>query len=964
MSITEIKQAIGGWELRLRDTTPREVLDRLTFYGHIAVLPGTIDPVEYGDNLLTSARYVGVYRGRNAQDNLTLKGSGMAFWLGDEDEKGDVFETAVTLTASTFAGAVAALLPPGGSVVAGTLHAVPGTYTGRHQWESSRKAITYVSEVFDSEWRINGDATLDAGTVAQLYVTNPVALLTSKDPGTDLFHTSLPGQMAMGTDIEDLTTRVVLLAEGDGENIATGTADALPTAYKDIHGNPLKVTRLVSESGTSSENADLRATLQLNRFINARKAVSLSTSAYDVKGTFRVGDYLHVYDPADGFYDPSNEIPWNGGRINPMALRCVEMSWPVPPGWTVAFRDVDGDWIDLSPYYIPETGDTTIVVGELPRGMASVGGESIGIRPNLPGAVVGDASIPDAPVFGIFDTGNYQATDSDWTKAAIRVTWTEPLNTDLSTITDGDHYEIRYRHNMFLGYQVRWGEIEVYRWGQIGTSRWGAPVSGPIDPAGEWHILYVPWGQTQMMVYELTPAVEYEFQIRAVDTAGHIGPYSTSVFSIPSGDIFPPSQPAVPVVAASTIALQISHSLGKSSGGTFNLEADLHHLDVHVGLTAGFVPAAANKVGSLLANAGMMQAGIAVIGTFQISDTTEVWVKVVAVDKQGNTSPPSVGVQQTAELIDDAYISNLSVTKVTAGTIMAAWILAGSIKTATTGARMEMDALGLRAYNSLGVNTVDIQSDGDATITGTFKTQVDGAGVTIVPGGQPKVRLKPSILDTHEAHFFSDYYEGGSTISAELSMRQEIAPGLFDIDGGKLMVSEYVTVVSHQPMVGEETYLGLNWPFTDRATLKARTATIIADAGATDMYLALGTTNADYAELRGRVALIKGTPTVGEEQYMGLGFPFAGKIAFQGKWASSFPGNAGAVHAAFYGLGAGFGGLIVSYGTTMLGTISPLYSIAGGSNFYSWLDSVSATGYQITYTGAQAHNFNTWVVRT
>ena len=820
MSVTEIKQAIGEWSLRLREDTPQQVRDALTFYGHIAILPGEVPVVQYGDALLASARYVGVLRGYDAADGRTLKGSGMAFWLGDEDDKGDVFETAVTLSSATFANSVRALLPPGGAITEGTLYSVAGTYNGKHQWETPRKAITYVTDTFGAEWRVNNTGTLDAGTVSQLYVTTPKAILMRKGFGADLSRRALPGRMAMGVDVEDTTTRVVLLAEGEGTNISTGTADAPATPYKDIHGNPIKATRLVSESGTETANAAARAQLMLNRFVNARRAVDLSTSEYDVKGSFVVGDYLDVYDPENGFYDANREVYWNGERLNPMALRCVEMSWPIPEGWTVGFRDINGTWIDLTPYYVPEGGDTTIVVGELSRGLASVGGEAVGVRPNLPDGALppADSTIPAAPAFDKFSAGSYQGTEGEWTKAAIYVSWFQPLNTDGSVITDGGHYEIRYRVNTWIGYRVKWGALNQagYKWGELLGNKWGAPITDPVQASQEWNTVFVGWGQTQTLIQELSPGIEYEFQIRAVDAANppHYGPWSASTFVIATGDIFAPDVPAAPVVASSRIAIQVMHLLGKASGGTFNLQPDITHMEVHVGGSDSFFPDEGTLVGKMPANSAMLQANIPAIQTFQIEQTDNIWVKVVAVDRAGNRSGPSAGVQASVELIDDAHISDLTVSKVTAGTIMANWLLSASIRTAETGARVEMSNAGIQAYKADGTKTVDIKSsDGSVSVTGQLQTTDEGNGITVIPGSAPRIKITPNSAYTNHTEILG--YDAGS-LGTVAEMRV-VRSSDRQVDGGKILLSELLAVYGFQPEASSprERYTAINYPWGD-----------------------------------------------------------------------------------------------------------------------------------------------------
>lgn len=1127
MSVTEIKQAVGGWELRLREDTPQQVLNALTFYGHIAILPGELPVAQYGDALLASARYVGVYRGRDAQNEFTLKGSGMAFWLGDEDEKGDVLETPVVLTAATFANSIRALLPPGGAITEGTLYSVPGTLSQTFQWQTPRKAITYVADTFGAEFRVNYLGTLDAGLVSQLYVTTPKAILMRRSVGVDLSRRALPGRMAMGVDVEDTTTRVVLLAEGEGNNIATGDADAPPTPYRDIHGNPLKVTRLVSESGTEADNAAARAQLQLNRFLNPRRSVSLSSNEYDVKGTFVVGDYIDVYDPENGFYDAAREVAWQADRINPMALRCVEMSWPIPPGWTVAFRDIDGNWIDLSRYYVGESGDTTIVVGELSRGLASVGGEPLGVRPNLPESAspASDITIPAAPAFTGFSSGAYESDDR--TLAAIMAEWAQPLNTDASTIIDGAFYQLRYRPNAIIGtkvpwdllaggystdldfaftpssgvswpggWSIRWGDpanfssgagianvhhtptnwlvsqtygvayqdaeivanfritdtpvgasfvhgisfrrdsttgtgyhlsvepnvggtvttklrghngtslfemsekiipgmvhdptrdywmrvnfnggeiswkiwqgeesdqperdtssyyhsspytggttsrpgiwgylvggntnplpvtistttfkvrrltsdnvANAYSWDDLGS--WDAVTSEPVSVTPNWSVATAGWDQTAYTLTELSPGVTYEFQIRAVDSASppHFSAWSASSFVSTTGDVIAPSTPAAPEVASSMIAVQLVHRLGKASGGAFNLEQDIAKLEVHASSGPNFNPEDATKVGDLLANGAMVRAGIPAVGTFKVDQPGEVWIRVVSVDRTGNRSSPSEAVQSTVTLIDDAHISDLTVSKVTAGTITAEWLMAGAIRTAQTGARVEMTSAGLNAYNPAGTKTVEIKSsDGSATFTGKLQTMVDGSGVSFENfGGNVfgfwSINDGSGVPLSHRVKQLA-WDQGGTFGQTFLESIIRTSDGAQD--GGKLMLTEFATILSHQPDVGNETYLSLG------------------------------------------------------------GFPGGGigRIYMRGKFERAWVQDSnGAIYTTQQQTLAGFSGQVHAYGYTMPDFMCPTIMMTGtiGEDFLITI--VSATGFTFSWSGTATHRVFVWCPR-
>jgi hypothetical protein len=955
VSVTEIKQALGGWEVRLRPNTPKEILDALSFYGHVAVVPGQLDPKQYGDNLLTQARYVGVYRGKDSQDTFTLKGSGMAFWLGDEDDKGDVFETAVTLTGVTFAAAVAALLPAGGAITAGTINTIAGTYTGKHQWETPRKAITYVTDTFGGEWRVNGNGTLDAGTVAQLYNVTPSALLTPRGKGADLLRKALEGKLAMGVDVEDVTTRVVLLAEGAGDSIATGDADAPATPFKDIHGNAMRATRIVSESGTESSNATVRAQLQLNRFVNPRRSVQLSSSSYDIKGTFKVGDYLEVYDPENGFYDILREIYWEGDRINPMALRCVEMSWPIEAGWTVAFRDINGVWIDLSRYYVPESGETTIVVGELARGLSSVGGEPVGVRPNLPEAGA-DFTVPAAPAWGTFSGGAYQPEDGQWTKAAILAVWTQPLNGDASTITDGDHYELRYRVNAFIGYGVRWGQLTGYRWGALSTNRWGAPITDPID-AGEWHVIFIPWGQTQFQIQELTPGVEYEFQIRAVDAANppHQGPWSVSKFYVATGDLFAPAQPAAPSVAASRIAVQVTHTLGKASGGTYNLDPDLAYLEVHISDVTGFLADASTLKGRLSANNSNLIGNIPAVGTYQVESTTAVYVRVVAVDRSGNKSDASNEATVTALLIDNAHISDLTVSKVSAGTITATWLLAGAIKTAESGARVEIDNSGIRSYKTDGTQTLDVNSaTGFVDIIGRFTAETAvGSIIKIDPvagGDDPFIYLKASNATNNRGHVAQ--FASGAVDVTEISSKDL---GTDNVDGGRLWLTKTSANLSVAPE-GVATITGIDLA-TDIDIRALGQVQLRSDNGAGSAFAKVLAFNSG--------TVISHTPNGGVETFVGVGYPSTDRFAGRGKMSNGFSNSDSMFYSTGIVIGAGFGSIVVTYGPTMTSAIFPMYSLSGATpNFNHCVTNSTLTQMAVSWSGTDAHNMWIWVVRS
>ncbi|MFE7237179.1 hypothetical protein [Streptomyces sp. NPDC057580] len=739
MAVTEILEALGSFEVRLSPDTPREALDAVAYFGHIAIVPGRVNPAAVGDGLLTAARYVGVVRGRRVDDDRRTKrvedatritGVSMAFWLGDEDDKGDVYETAVTINGATFANSVRALLPASGAITEGTLYPVTGTYSGRHQYETPRKAITYVCDTMSTTavpvgWRVNGNGTLDAGPETSLFVTTPKCVIVKAGAGEDMALRALPGTTGVTRDMEDYSTRVVLLAEGEGESIATGTANLpAPTPFKDIHGNALKLTRLVSESDTTIPNADTRAAVALAQYTSTRDAIELSTSDYDIQGSFNVGDYVWVYDPDQGLVDTANEVTFRGQRINPIRLRIAETQWPVTAGSTVAYRAADGTWYDLTDYTEFESPtDVRVTVGEFGRALTSAGTQPIGSRPSQ------DTSVPGAPAFVQPFAGSAYLDGRGFTRARVIVSWNAPTNVDGSTILDGDHFEIRYAVDTDMIYPATWSQIGQVRWMDLQT--WAQPFAAPT---GQWQIAYAPWGTGTMQLQDLSPGIGYDVQIRAVDKSGNTGAWSGTTTFVTTVDNIPPSVPAAPTVAGSRIALQVTHQLGKASGGTYNLESDLHHLEIHVSYEPNFTPSTDTLVGKASATAGMIQAQIPVVTTVQVDETSARYVRVVAVDMTGNKSGPSDAATATALLIDDAHISDLSVSKVTAGTINADWVVGARIKTADTGARVELNSAGLQAYSAGGAQTVNIDSaTGNVTILGQIVSGTSGRRLEINP---------------------------------------------------------------------------------------------------------------------------------------------------------------------------------------------------------------------------------------
>lgn len=714
MAVQQVLRKCGQWSVTLRPEAPTGVVGALEPFGHVVIVPGMLNPAERATELLAAARYVGVLRDIQASSGtVTLSGLGLESWLGDDDGQGPCLEhPAGSVTGVSFADAIRAVLPTSGAIIEGTLYpGVPGTYTGNHAYQTARTAVDYICDTMSAEWRVTSTGRLDAGPASALFNLSPTCVIVRNDPGRDVALKAIPGGVDSTRSVKGYTTRVVLVAAA----LAGGTADAATVPFKDLHGNPVRIVRVIDEQDdTLIANAATRAQAALAATNVISTTTRLSADDFDVAGDFQPGDAVWVYDPAAGVFDDTNEVQFRGQAIYPVAVRVMSVTWPVQEGYTVAYRTGNGEWVDLTPWvqWEPSTGGAVEVSDRLMSPLTSRFG-SIGTQVAGGGGGAGDTAVPGVPVLGAFTTTSYQPDDG-LSRAAVKLTWTQPTNTDGSTIVDGDRYEIRYR------------------------------PSGTAD----WQITAVPFDHLSATVTNLPPSTGFDWQIRAVDyaTPTNYGAWSSTTAYTTADDVTAPPTPAPASVAASLIAVQVTHQLGLAAGGTFNLPLDMDHLEVHMGATAGFTPDASSLAGKLQATGAMVSGGVAAVGTFPTSSTAAVFVKVVAVDKTGNRSTASSAASATATLIDNAHITDLTVSKITAGTLSVAVTLSGSIKTGTSGARTEMDINGIRLYNSAGVNTFDANtSTGNVALTGTLTTATSGNRIEVTStGGVGTMYFRPA----------------------------------------------------------------------------------------------------------------------------------------------------------------------------------------------------------------------------
>lgn len=754
MAVTETLRALGSWGLTFTDKMPDNVWKKIDYFGHIAIVPGR-RPGPLDDSLLRTARYVGPVTkiSDSSSERRTVSGAGMALWLGDAEGKGDIFTTAITVDGD-FDDVIRDLLPPSGAITEGTLFTTGETFgPSTFQFQNSRELIDYVCQTLgDHAWRVNGDGTLDAGLESDLFVVSPKCIVARKNFAKtvagfdDMFLRGLSGTAETERDVADYTNHVILLAQGINGQFVSAEEELTPgeIPFVDMHGNKVRRSRIIQESETDATNAPARALLQLNRFKGTRDALTLSTSDYDIKGKAQVGDYLWVYDPSMDLVDVNNEVPFRGQRINPFKLRLTETTWPVTSRMSVLYRAGDGEWLDLSKHFVAETGDSTLVVGGYNRSLTD---SSSGVFPIVQDPD-SDTTVPDITVWDLpWTQSQYQSPITGETKSEVELKWLKPDNTDTSTFTDAAYYDIRYRQSTTPLTVFTLDELDALTSDISDLNTVESPIILGVDQ--QWQYAVAPAEVLKFRLQELTPGMTYEAQIRAVDTARppHLGDWSTLEQWQASRDLLPPATPAAPVVAANPMAVQIIHQLGRSDGGTFNLDRDLAHLEVHAGTEPLFNVDEDSVIGKMPADWGMILGQVPVVASFQITQLTAMYFKVVAVDVSGNKSLPSAAVVATAELITDQYISGLTASKITAGTITSQVLISGRISTAPFGTspRVEMTGAGLLGRTPSGVNALvwdsttgclHVNGRGGIEIFDGALTVKNGAGNVIVEVGE------------------------------------------------------------------------------------------------------------------------------------------------------------------------------------------------------------------------------------
>ena len=670
MSVTEKLNGQGQFSVTLKEEAPESLVRLVGFAGHLVVTTERMEVTALSDaDFRDQARYMGVvvYKPMN-QNGLSIKGKGLVWWLGDGANRGKVFRGGTTLDFVNkgfddgWTDILAALTP----ITKGSIESTGGTYTHKFDLVTQRQAADRFADAFGAEYRINRDFTLDSGASGFLYNATPTAVIARRFSGDDPETDGLVATQIESTeDIESFVTTAILAAEGTGDSLQTSEQSLGDKLFKDPQGNDIDRSQVFNQPDTTTGDASDRAQLLLDQFGVVQKTVKLNLEDFHVKGEFEVGDLIYVWDPKTSLFDNTKELAFRGQVLNPIAIRVVGMSWPVIRGMGVYYRDEDGVYTDLTDYVAWQAGAVTIEVGASSRNLVEGNSEALDARITIdPDG--GDLLTPSQPTHKSTPWSTFQDVNSQGIATSrVVVEWNTPTNTDSSVVTDGLGFNIRYRKQ---------GETE-------------------------YSTQFAAWGLEASVVDGLTPGVVYELNVEAGDVNGNYSGYGAVSDEVVTAatDGAAPSQPSAPTVAGNVLNIQITHDLQRQAGG--DLESDMDHLKVYADTSSGFTPSASNLLGEIPLTQSHISVGVVVIATFRMESTTERFVVVTAVDRDGNESVKSNESTVTALLIANQHVTNLNVDKLVGGTISTTEITiastltmgtGGVIRTATSGNRIEI----------------------------------------------------------------------------------------------------------------------------------------------------------------------------------------------------------------------------------------------------------------------------------
>ena len=292
------------------------------------------------------------------------------------------------------------------------------------------------------------------------------------------------------------------------------------------------------------------------------------------------------------------------------------------------------------------------------------------------GATTGGPNTPSTPawVFGQWSTGIELLAQTN--NAYVIVKWT-PSPTNENVV----RYEIRYSNNA------------------DGNYFFASVVGGVLDGGGR--------GFTK--IAGLAPGTSYTFELRAINNLGIPSAWNSTQAQVTLADLGAPATPTG-LVAATT-------PRGAIVTWDPNSEADMQGYGVQVSIGGG---AYVDVAGGASASAIVFSTIMTYVAPAGTPAGTSLQFQVQAIDWSGNVSAfctPSTSIATDAitnvDILAEAVTADkMAANSVTAQKLEAILLLISMIKIGSGTQHIELDSAGLRAYDSTGVQIINIPDDG------------------------------------------------------------------------------------------------------------------------------------------------------------------------------------------------------------------------------------------------------------
>lgn len=305
--------------------------------------------------------------------------------------------------------------------------------------------------------------------------------------------------------------------------------------------------------------------------------------------------------------------------------------------------------------------------------------------------------------------------------------------------------------------------------------------------------------------------------------------------------------------------------------------------------------------------------------------------------------------------VNNANIQNVSAGKLTVGTLTADITVSARIKTADTGARVEINSGGIGAWNSSGTQTVSIaSSNGSVNIIGQLRSGTAGQRIEINPTSTflPEIRFYPS---TGSNYGFLNAFSPSGSANAYVGLNS----GQFTANSTTQVFRLYMTASeANLETVVSDTQARLGGRVgisPGSAVMEAKSSS--GQGGYVTLYMGSpGTFN--YGASIGH----EGTSRSNDAT---LDIFQDGSMWMLGTWVRNMGQPEGALECDTYSASSTAAGLLWTWGATKDSTVYPVWGYRDNATKATTMDSLSTSGWGINIDGGSsgAYAIHWWAWR-